>query len=342
MDRFDEIALSKVASILDKQTLIIANNNSKWEKILSNAGQSSLYNTYSSSLNPFSYNGSWQNPNNGFDEFYSAIKNILKRVYKSGENAEEFSILMNSIVGEINIINVFEEDERDRIYKYYDTVDEFVKDYTYSDLLELIRKKATDDFQVFVNNLRVLNMDINVLNGKLKLVPFTQQSEHISRNSALLYDWLNNNYPTIANMYQEAIDNYINGKPVSCISNCRNIITGIFSNFKNDGNKSWAMGLKNLSTDKNIENINAPNNIIQGSANNGIVFDNDKEFNYSRYKLIYQLYSLSCDLGAHSTEAPKINGILFPEDTTQNDALLCLRMTEDVLIWIKERLKTYR
>lgn len=341
MDRFDEIALSKMATILNKQKLINTDSNSKWEKILSNAGQSSLYNNYSNSLNPFYYNGNWKNPNNGFDEFYSAIRSILNTVYKNGENSEEFSILMTSIVEEINIINVLEEGERKRIFDYYDTLDEFYREYTDSKLGELISENANEDFQAFINNLNVLNLDITVIKGKLNLTPFTQQSQHITRNSALLYDWLNNDYPSIAQMYQEAIDNYIGGQPISCISNCRNIITGVFSSFKDDGNRSWVMGLKNLSTDKNIENVTAPNNIVQGSANKGLVFDNEKEFNYPRYKLISQLYSLSCDLGAHSTEAPKINGVLHPEDTTQNDALLCLRMTEDVLIWVKERLKTY-
>lgn len=50
------------------------------------------------------------------------------------------------------------------------------------------------------------------------------------------------------------------------------------------------------------------------------------------FKLVYDLYSFTSDLGLHITEASKINGELFLERTTQNDALLCLRMTEDVLI----------
>ncbi|MFL0366149.1 hypothetical protein ACH0BF_24455 [Pseudobacillus sp. 179-B 2D1 NHS] len=95
------------------------------------------------------------------------------------------------------------------------------------------------------------------------------------------------------------------------------------------------------STDAYVENVKAPNKIPQGSANDKFEFENDKRFNFPRYNLVYQLYSFTCDLGAHSTEAPKIDGKLYPEKTELKDAQLCLRMTEDVLIWVKERLKTY-
>lgn len=336
MDRFDEIGLSKIASILDKQKIMKTRNNSTWERILSNSGQSSLYKTYSESLNPYSYNGIHQNKNYGFDEFYSAIKKILATVYKNGESPEEFYILVGSIIAEINLIDILNEQEVERNLRYYDDEEEFIKEHSDSELQEIINSKANEDYLVLVNNLRALNMDISVLNKKLKLAPFTQQSEHVDRNPAHLFEWLNSSYPEIANSYKEAIDNYIDGKPVSCISNCRNIVTGIFTNFKNDGNKKWEMGLKNLSTDKNIENVNTPANIMQGSANKGLAFENDRVFNYPRFKLIYQLYSTSSDLGPHSTE-----GQLIPEVTSLNDALLVLRMTEDVLIWVKERLNTY-
>lgn len=343
MDKLDEISLSKLATVLDKQTIIRTNNNSKWEKILSNAGQSELYERFRSSLNPYSYNGHYQNENYLFDEFYSAIKSILKLVYSNGENAAEFHLLMSSIIEEINIENLFEGDLEEllpRRYRYY-TLSEFFKEKTDEECMEFIKDKSNDDFKVFINNLNILNMDISYSNGSLKLMPFTQQFTDISRNSSLLLNWLNDNYPSIGKSYTEAIENYIDGEAVSCISCCRNIITGIFSHYKDDGNKSWAKGLQNLSTDTNIENIHAPVNIIQGSANKDITFDNDKVFKYPRFKLIYHLYSLTSDLGPHITEAPKINGALFPEETTMNDALLSLRMTEDVLIWVKERLKSF-
>jgi hypothetical protein len=344
MDRMDEIALSKIATILDKQTVLRTNNNSTWERILSNSGQSELYDRFRSSLNPYTYNGQYQNENSVFEEFYSAIKSILKIVYSNGENAAEFTLLIGSIVEEIKLDNLFEGDLEDllpRSHRYY-TLNEFFTEKNNDESMEFIREKSRSDFKVLVNNLNILNMDITYTDGKLKLTPFTEQSLHISRNPSLLVDWLGEHYPSVGELYKEAIENYIDGEAVSCISNCRNIITGIFSHYKDDGNRSWTKGLQNLSTDTNIENINAPNNIMQDSANKGITFEDDNVFKYPRFKLIYHLYSLTSDLGSHSTEAPKIDGNLFPENTTLNDALLCLRMTEDVLIWVKERLISYQ
>ena len=342
MDRLDEISLSRIATVLNKQTIIRTNNNSIWERILSNAGQSKLYLRFSNSLNPYSYNGQWQNHNNGFDEFFSAIKNILSIVYSNGENMDEFTLLITSMVEEINIQSIFEDDFDDVLVKEYGcSLDELVHEMSDEGFIKLIKEESKHDFKVLINNLNVLNLDFTFSDGKLKLKPFTEQSTQISRNSSILVEWLIKNYSSIGELYQEGIENYIDGEPISCISNCRNIITGLFSHFKEDGNKSWVKGLQKLSTDTNIENIIVPNNIMQGSANKNIPFETDNEFRYSRFKLFYQLYSLASDLGPHVSEAPKIGGTLFPEKTTLNDALLCLRMTEDVLIWVMERLKSY-
>ncbi|MGH0679043.1 hypothetical protein ACQVPP_17750 [Bacillus luti] len=343
MDRLDEISLSRIATILDKHTIIRTDNNSTWERIISNAGQSALYEEFRSSLTPYTYNGDYQNTNELFNEFYSAIKNILKRVYSNGENASEFYQLISSIIDEIDIQNLFDSDLEKllpRKFRRY-TLIEFFQEKTDEECIKFIQENSINDFNILINNLNVLNMDISYSNKRLRLTPFTQQSLHISRNPSSLLDWLNNNYPHIGNVYEEAIKNYSDGEAVSCISSCRNIITGIFSHFKDDGNKSWVKGLQNLSTDTNIENVKAAKNIMQGSANKDINFETDRVFKYPRFKLIYLLYSFTSDLGPHITEAPKINGELFPEKTTLNDALLCLRMTEDVLIWVKERAKSY-
>ena len=110
MDRLDEISLSRIATILDKHTIIRTDNNSIWERIISNAGQSVLYEEFRSSLTPYTYNGGYPNTNELFNEFYSAIKSILKRVYSNGENASEFYQLISSIIDEIDIQNLFDSD----------------------------------------------------------------------------------------------------------------------------------------------------------------------------------------------------------------------------------------
>ncbi|MBD8591253.1 MULTISPECIES: hypothetical protein [Peribacillus] len=342
MDRFDEIALSRIASLLEKRTFFTTPSNATWERILSNAGQSQHYETYGYALKPYKPGTDWDNKS--FEGFYSAIKNILKMVYSDGKNTDEFNYLMQEIVADVKIENtikgglkaIFNNSE---LRKAEEDLDKQLKKKNI-DVMTLLLDKSIDDFKQFVHNLHILNLDISYSDGKMVLRPFTQQTSDESRNPSLLIDWLSSEHPNIADMYEEAIENYAKGQAVSCISNCRNIIAGIFTPYKDDENK-WMMGLRNLSTDAYIENVKAPNNISQESANDKFDFENDKRFNFPRYKLIYQLYAYTCDLGAHSTEAPMIGGKLYPEDTTLKDAQLCLRMTEDVLIWVRERLKTF-
>ncbi|MDK8643450.1 hypothetical protein [Niallia taxi] len=190
-------------------------------------------------------------------------------------------------------------------------------------------KYSKQDFKVLKNNLKIFNFDITYSKEEEALIlsPFTVTTPELKRESSSILSWLDKKFPNIGKIYKEAVDNSIAGESVSCISNCRNIITGIFSEYKDDGNRSWVAGLQKVSSDTNIHNVRTPNNIHQGSANieNG-------EFKYPRFQVIYRLYTLVSDLGAHSTEAPKIDGKLCPEITTSHDALWCLRMTEDVLL----------
>lgn len=343
MDRFDEIALSRIASLLEKGTFFRTYNNVIWERILSNSGQSKHYKTYGYALKPYKPGTDWDNKS--FEEFYSAIKSILKMVYADGKNTEEFNYLMKEIVEEIKIGSILKGGleaifSGRQLEKAEIDLDKQLKTKK-EDIMTLLMENSIDDFKQFVHNLHILNLDINYSEEKLVLRPYTQQTMDESRNPSLLIDWLSKDYPNISDIYEEAIENYAKGEAVSCISNCRNILTGIFTPYKDNGQK-WQMGLRNLSTDTYIKNVETPNNIIQDRANNKFIFDNDRRFKFPRYSLIYQLYAFSSDLGAHSTEAPMIDGKLYPEKTELKDAQLCLRMTEDVLIWVRERLKNYK
>ncbi|MFE0506444.1 hypothetical protein ACWF7H_14065 [Peribacillus butanolivorans] len=343
MDRFDEIALSRIASLLEKRTFFTTPNNATWERILSNAGQSQHYETYGYALKPYKPGTDWDNKS--FEGFYSAIKSILKMVYSDGNNTEEFNYLMKEIVAEINIRNIIKGGIEALFSGYqlkraYEDLDKQLKEKN-EDIMTFLLNKSTEDFKQFVLNLHILNLDINYSEEKLVLRPFTQQTSDESRNPSLLIDWLSKEHPHICDMYENAIENYSKGDSVSCIQNCRSIITGIFTPYKNDGKNEWVMGLRNLSTDTYIKNVDHPKNIPADGVNKKFKFENDQFFKFPRYNLINKLYSFTCDLGAHNTEAPKIDGKLYPEITELKDAQLCLRMTEDVLIWVRERLKTF-
>ncbi|QIC05499.1 hypothetical protein GOP56_07790 [Brevibacillus sp. 7WMA2] len=343
MDTIEDISLSRIATIISKNSIIRTVNNTKWDRVLSNAGQSELFNKYNYALTPSffnHYNGrDYENDNPRFSEFYSAIKAILKTVYNHGKNSEAFTKLIGTIIEEIDIMDVLNEEVAENLrgndWIYENPLEEIFKGCSNDQCLEKINKEAKKDYHELVHNLHVLNLDISYSNYQLVLRPFTHQgASELNRNPSLLMDWLETEFPIVAKSYKDALEAYVKGLSVSCIANCRNIITGIFDNSKDDETR-WLKGLQKLSTDTYIENVSSPRHIIDNVAKKELGLVN-VDFKYSRFRTIYQLYSLSSDLGPHINEGPMIEGVHYPEKATMNDALWILRMTEDLLIWIKE------
>ncbi|AOZ94913.1 hypothetical protein [Paenibacillus crassostreae] len=337
MDSTDIIAISKIASLIEEEKIIRTNNNSVWDKILSNAGQRKLYVEYQHNLNPFTYYNHRPNENPKFREFFTAIKSILQTVYLESSDNGEFQKLMEAIVQSIDFDIILMGDVTSVKGGFdYDTFKDFMENVHEIRAVETLAERATPAFKEFRLNLNILNLDLQFENKKLTLRHLTEDIDNSNKKASIVMEWLTTLYPLISKSYKEALENYSAGNPSACIFSCRNIITGIFSELKDD-DTSWITGLQKISTDVNIKNIVAKN-IPQGSANVKMIFDNVQQFKYPRFMVIYSLYSLTCDLGAHTHEAPKMGGVLHPEITTMNDALLCLRMTQDVLLWVKSEI----
>ena len=340
MDTIEEISISRIASILTNNTILTTGGNSVWDRILSKAGQSNLVTTYGHTLKPYSYNGNYENENRQFGEFFSSINSILKQVYNKGNNLDAFVKLVGSIVEELDIEQVLNEDTRE-LQPYFnpDRVSKQLRDKTAIEVQEFIKMNAKKEFTELQYNLQVLNMDISYEGGQFVLSTFTNQgAKELERNTSILLKWLNERKPEIALQYNEALKNYIDGNAISCISTCRNIIVGIFDSSKEDTTK-WLKGLQRLSTDTYIDKVQTPSQIINNKANRELGVTN-VEFKFSRFKTIYQIYSLASDLGAHILEGPMIDGVQHLEKATMTDALWILRMTEDILIWVKETSNT--
>lgn len=338
MDTIEEITLSKIAAILTKDTIFKVSNNSVWERILSISGQSKLFELYQNKLRPFYYNGTWENRDPEYSGCYSAVNQILKTVYLNSPTLEELYLLFESIIKEFEIRLILSEKYMEDTYYFYSSereIKKMLEELSNEDALELILANAKKDFLDLHKSSQILNLDLVIENGELCLKPFTLQgANELERKGSTILDWLNVKNPKVANLYVEALENYINGKVVSCISNCRNIILGICEDDKDDDTK-WLKGLQKISTDTYIQNVNVPKNIIDNTANKSLGIKN-VEFKFARFKLVYYLYSLASDLGPHATEGPMLDGVLYTENTTMADALWILRMTEDFLLWYKQ------
>lgn len=346
MDTIEKISISKIAAIITDPYLLSV-NNSLWEKILSVAGQSGLFMRLKNSLTPYSYNISngrtYENPNPQFAQYFSAVNEILKSVYNSGQGLDEFTILMKEIINELNVSNVFPDEVVRSINRGYfgdfeEKLPKKLSKMSIEEVEDFILKNAKEEFNELRRNLQILNLDVMYESGRLRLQISTNQgAKELERNISSLLKWLEDTYLGIAEIYIEAIENYIAGNTISCISNCRNIILGICEGSKEDETK-WLKGLQNLSTDTYIDKVQVPSQIVNGTANRVLGISN-VEFKFSRFQTVYQIYSLASDLGPHISEGPMIAGKVYTENSTLADALWILRMTEDFLVWVKNNQK---
>ena len=187
--------------------------------------------------------------------------------------------------------------------------------------------------QVFLQNLHLMGLEVCFDDkSNLTVLPFADSIRESTFDKSILMAWLQNSFANISETYSNAVKAYSNGDSVACITHCRNIITGIFSTQK-DPQRKWMDGLlKVCANDKNINN--APLNKLHTYVYNANADDVNQRYQYPRYNLIYRLYAFSCALGAHINEGNATTvGVDF-EIVTAEDALMCLRMTEDLLIWL--------
>lgn len=161
--------------------------------------------------------------------------------------------------------------------------------------------------------------------------PFTARGNESVQDIDIISHWLYAEHRDVYESYESAKKAFANGESVSCVMQCRNIITGIFSSQKSEQRK-WLDGLKKIChKDKNINNVQA--NKIAEMKYNENSNEASERYQYPRFKLFYRLYSFTCALGAHRNEGNMTITGVDNEVTSIDDALLALRMTEDTLIW---------
>jgi len=202
-------------------------------------------------------------------------------------------------------------------------------------------KKALGNFlkEIFDRTNRMEENDFLMLNNYLEILGYELKREHIEDNyendlykfsliqfsngaverqedKTILVKVLKDKHSDLIQYYLEAISNYGNSEYKSCVDNTRSLFEGFFK--KVDINNDYAKGI-----------LSATGEIVIDESSTQLV-SMKKIFNYwlekhkgaNRYRLFVSMYSAMSGLGTHGEEVP-----------SKEDALMFLRMTEDILIW---------
>lgn len=335
MDNINKIALSRIADIITRGNLIIPELDG-FKRIFYNVGLSEYYEEHIYELKEIKKEENWENHYYMNDRSYSGLLDIF---YVITDDSTLFIKLFNSILERVSIYRIF-NDKIDKvisgsIYSQYVDVKEYLNKKGSTKANELLKDFASKDFKELRTNLNLLALDISFTDElNLSISSLTLREEDETAYKSGLINWLENNYTNVLSSYENAVKMCSQGNSVECLSDCRNVLTGIFTYHKEEGTK-WYNGLKSAcKDDKNINNVVSPSNIA--SWKNGAANDPDpnKRYNYPRFKTISQIYSFLSDLGPHKDEANIVDGIVDFENPTLEDAFWGLRLTESILIWL--------
>lgn len=297
-----EIILAKICAILDKPYFIIKKNG-EIKKYLKCCGLGQLYDDNSNYLEPFRYNGTWEDLRGEYSVFIG-LDNIFTELLKNSET-KKLSLLIVELGRNINSVITL---------KYYEE-----EDY----------KKYVDEL---INLYQLLGYDLVMEDNHFSVMPLTGNVEKVLDIFGL-EQWLLELYPEIYDSYEGAIDSFGSGNFGTSIEACRTTLTGLFSKYKGpDSFAKWFRGTADIAGEHNGTNMLDIKNHLEalGKKELSDFFEENSAGSYKKTRAIYSIYSMLSDYGTHRQE-----GTI--ETPSKEDALMMLRMTEDIMIWIFQK-----
>lgn len=306
-----EIILAQICNIYNNGFVLRKNGNLKC--ILRCCGLGELYESNSDYLEPYWYRGTWENDNQEYNVFIG-LDNIFSNLISDNRNDDIIRLL--SELGNNIPQHVFEEDN-EHIFK--------------------------ENFEKLCNLYQLMGLDIVVenisTNYKVNVHSFVNESVRFG-DSFSMEDWLKNNYPNVYDAYESALNSYSNGDLGASIESCRTTLTGLFSKYKGIPfqNGKWLLGLATITGDftgtstNDITQMSTIKNEIENLGKKDIAdfFGENLNGSYKKAKAIYSIYSMLSDYGTHREEGTV-------EVPSVEDALMMIRMTTDILVWIYQK-----
>jgi hypothetical protein len=287
-DKFEDIAISKLVSVLSKYSKDVFKENGDLMDLLKCIGLTDVAKKYENKLDPNSFNGKHKNVNSEFNP-REGLHDIVDTI-KSNE---------------IALGNFFQE------------------------YVERVNKLSESDFVTLSDNFSVIGYSLEVIVNEeevnfdgdckivYKLLPSTTGVYERKIDISYLTGQIENKHNKYLHFYSEAIDEYGDSHYIASIGSCRILIEKIFEeadSINQDHNK----GFLNITGEETPSGCQTPKLTQQGIFN----FWLKEKKGFNRYRLFVTMYSLFSGLGQHGEEK-----------VSKYDALLCLRMTEDILIW---------
>lgn len=303
-----EVILAEIASVLNKSKFMIRTDESM-EEILKCSGLKTEYEDnkifFMKTVEEY-YNGRYYtNPNENYN-FFRGLNNIFETLYSSSRT-EEIIILLSKIGEELKVewLHNYGEEE---------------------DFLNITK---------LISLYELMDLRIELEETFCTVKAWTGSSSKRIENIFTLETWLCKTYPEIYSTYTSALDAFKDGHAGLCIEACRTTLTGIFSKYKGpDDFAKWQRGLGNISDELpggrfGIDNKADFKQAIASPSQTDLseFFKENPNGKFTKTRAIYSIYSMMSDYGTHRQEGT-------PETPSINDALMMLRMTEAILIWI--------
>lgn len=306
-----EIILSQISAIYDVAPFVKCQDG-QMKMILKCCGLGEYYDKYSEYLEPHYYNRGYQNKNPSY-RIFLGLDNIFCDLMN--DNSQEKIIALLTELGNNIGPSVIADEE---LYK-----DSFIK---LNNLYNLL-------------GLKIEVVDIDIYGYKINVVAHTCQSERLADDFGM-EKWLKNDYPAVYTIYKSALESFALGNIVAAVESCRSALTGIFSQFKGIPfkNSKWVLGLATETGDftgTTAEDVSLMQPIKAAIEQHGKkdiseFFGDNLEGSYKKTKAIYSIYSMLSDYGTHSQEGT-------PETLNNDDALMMIRMTTDILVWLYQK-----
>lgn len=283
MNNDQEIILAKISAVYDKPPFVKMETG-QMEMILKCVGLGAYYDKYREYLEPYWYNGRFQNPVESY-RIFVGLNSIFEDLLNERKGDEIISLLTelgNYIPG-----TILSDEAR------------FAADF--NKLRQLYN----------LMGLQIVSMEVDEYSSKFQVEPYLNEGNQIIQSFGM-ERWLKSKYQDVYEAYESALNSFSSGDLGAAIESCRTALTGIFSKYKGVPfqKAKWMLGMATLTGDfTGTQSVDASEmtsikNEIEAMGKRDIAdfFEENLEGSYKKTKAIYSIYSMLSDYGTHRLE----------------------------------------